>query len=282
MPSVPGVSHGFVRARGRRFHLAEAGEGPPLVLLHGWPQHWFEWREVIGPLAERYRVLCPDLRGFGWSDAPPHGYEKEALADDVVALLDALGVERFRLIGHDWGGWIGFLIALRAPERVERLMPLNVAHPFGGPNRGRTRAMWRFWYQAVIAAPLVGPRVVAGSRFLARWLGAGPAVWSEEEAGTFLGQFRDPARARASTLLYRSFLTRELRGLAAGRYRRLRLTTPTLLLYGTEDNVIRPAHIEGFEPYADAMAVEMVPGCGHFIVDERPQLVVERALSFLA
>src|SRR5215211_3302780 len=154
MPSVPGVSHRFVGARGLRFHMAEAGEGPPLVLLHGWPQHWFEWREVIGPLAERYRVLCPDLRGFGWSDAPPHGYEKEALADDVVALLDALGVERFRLIGHDWGGWIGFLIALRAPERVERLMPLNVAHPFGGPNRGRTRTMWRFWYQAVIAGRL--------------------------------------------------------------------------------------------------------------------------------
>jgi pimeloyl-ACP methyl ester carboxylesterase len=281
MPDVAGVTHLYVTARGLRFHVAEAGEGEPLVLLHGWPQHWFEWREVIGPLAERYRVLCPDLRGFGWSDAPPRGYEKEALAADVLALLDALGVGRFRLVGHDWGGWIGFLIALDAPERVERLMPLNVAHPFGGPSLARARAMWRFWYQAVIAAPLVGPRLVAGTAFLAHWLGAAPAVWSAHETEVFLGQFRERNRARASTLLYRSFLTRELRQLAAGRYRRQRLETPTLLLYGTEDNVIRPAHIEDYERQSADMRVELVPGCGHFIVDERPKLVVDRALSFL-
>jgi pimeloyl-ACP methyl ester carboxylesterase len=281
MPEVAGVAHRYVRARGIRFHVAEAGQGPAVVLLHGWPQHWFEWRRVIGPLAERFRVLCPDLRGFGWSDAPAHGYEKEALATDVLALLDAVGVERFRLIGHDWGGWIGFLIALREPERLERLIPLNVAHPFGGPSAARARAMWRFWYQAVIAAPLIGPRVVAGTSFLARWLGAGPSAWSEKETEVFLGQFREPDRARASALLYRSFLTRELRQLAAGRYRRARLHTPTLLLYGTADRVIRPAHIEGYERHTEDMTVELVPGRGHFIVDERPELVIDRAVSFL-
>ena len=161
MPDVAGVSHRFMLARGLRFHVAEAGDGPPLVLLHGWPQHWFLWRDVIAPLAASNRVVCPDLRGFGWSDAPAGGYEKENLAADVLAALDKLGVGRFRLMGHDWGGWVGFLICLSHPERVERFMPLNVAHPFGGIDLARARAMWRFWYQAVVAAPLVGPRAVA-------------------------------------------------------------------------------------------------------------------------
>ena len=101
MPHVDGVEHRFVDVNGLRMHVAEAGEGEPLVMLHGWPQHWYEWRHLIGPLSETRRVICPDLRGLGWTDAPPGGYEKENLASDVLALLDELGVDRFDLMGHD-------------------------------------------------------------------------------------------------------------------------------------------------------------------------------------
>src|SRR5919106_1697015 len=80
MPEVPGVEHRFVEANGLRMHVAEAGDGDPVVMLHGWPQHWYEWRHLIPPLAAQYRVICPDLRGLGWTDAPPRGYEKENLA----------------------------------------------------------------------------------------------------------------------------------------------------------------------------------------------------------
>lgn len=87
-------------------HVALAGpdDGPPLLLVHGWPQHWWEWRHVIPALAERFRVIAPDLRGFGWSEVPAGGYEKEQLASDMLALLDTLGIERVSWIGHDWGG----------------------------------------------------------------------------------------------------------------------------------------------------------------------------------
>src|ERR671916_187124 len=78
LPNVDGVEHRYIEARGLRFHVAEAGAGEPVVLLHGWPQHWYEWREVIGPLAAHYRVICPDLRGFGWSEAPPGGAPSRA------------------------------------------------------------------------------------------------------------------------------------------------------------------------------------------------------------
>ena len=89
-PPVEGVEHRYVEARGLRFHVAEAGppEADPLLALHGWPQHWYEWRRQIPALAEHYRVIVPDLRGFGWSDAPPDGYDKENMATDVLALID--------------------------------------------------------------------------------------------------------------------------------------------------------------------------------------------------
>ena len=92
LPSVPGIAHKRVRANGVELHVATAGEGPPVVLLHGWPQHWYCWRRMIGPLAERYSVLAPDLRGWGWSEAPPGDYSKATFAADIVALLGALVV----------------------------------------------------------------------------------------------------------------------------------------------------------------------------------------------
>lgn len=285
LPHVPGVRHAHHRAGDVRLHVAEAGDGPPLVMLHGWPQHWYEWRELIPPLSRRYRVLCPDLRGFGWSEAPPRGYDKETLARDILALLDELGVERFRLAGHDWGGWIGFLICLLAPERVERFLALNIAHPFSSLTPAAAATLWRFWYQWAIAAPILGRRVIGlGPRLgpVFRWVGAGDRAWDEEETRIFLDQFSEPERARASVLLYRSFATREMASVLGGRYRRERLVTPTLLLYGTGDKVVRPVHFADYERYADDMSVELVPGCGHFIVDERPELVLDRALRFFA
>src|SRR5437764_7218534 len=105
-PELPRVSaglrvqHRYVHVNGVRLHVAEAGSGSPLLLLHGWPQHWWCWRELIPPLAERHRVLAPDLRGWGWSGSPPGDYAKTTFAADVLALLEAEGLQRVKLIGH--------------------------------------------------------------------------------------------------------------------------------------------------------------------------------------
>jgi pimeloyl-ACP methyl ester carboxylesterase len=283
LPEVEGVEHRFVEVRGLRTHVAEAGEGEPVVMLHGWPQHWYEWRDLIPSLSRRYRVICPDLRGLGWTDAPPDGYEKEELASDVLALLDALEVGRVRLVGHDWGGWIGFLLCLREPDRFERHLALNILPPFLPLEARGFLSLWRFWYQWVIAAPGLGEwavRQVAAGNPVFRWVGAGAETWSEAERESFLGQFREPARARASVQYYRSFQLRELVPLVRGRYRRRRLRTPTRVVFGTDDRTMNPRGLEAARRGAEDLTVELVPGVGHFIAEERPDLVLDRALEF--
>jgi pimeloyl-ACP methyl ester carboxylesterase len=284
-PHIDGVSHRWVRARGLDFHVAEAGAGEDVVLcLHGWPQHWYEWRHLLPALADRHRVLAIDLRGFGWSDAPRDGYEKENLADDILALLDALGLERVKLVGHDWGGWIGFLLCLRAPQRFERYLALNILTPWIEFRQALPQA-WRFWYQQLILAPGIGYRLHRGGRFVPRVLvGASiqKSVWDEATLRSFADNLAEPERARAAVQMYRVFNLREVRPILRGRYARQRLTVPTRMLFGTGDAALRPELLAGYEDHADDMAVELVDDCGHFIVDEKPELVAERARAFFA
>ncbi len=281
LPSVPGVDHDVVETSRLRVHVARAGTaGPPLVLLHGWPQHWYCWRRVIPRFAERYRVICPDLRGLGWTDAPTRGYEKESLAEDVLALLDALELERVFLIGHDWGAHAGFLFCLHHPERVERYVALNDIHPWLRPSPRDVVHAWRLWYQWVLATPALGSWVVRHRpAFVKGLIKAWSAndVWTETELDVFANSLREPERARASTQYYRTFLLRELLPTLAGRYRKLRLRTPTLLLFGADDGVVRPHQLRGFERHADDMRLELIPGVGHFTPEEAPELVIDRA-----
>jgi pimeloyl-ACP methyl ester carboxylesterase len=286
LPSLPGVEHRYADAGGVRLHYAEAGSGEPVVCVHGWPQNWWEWRGIIPGLAERYRVICPDLRGFGWSDSPPRGYEKEQFAVDVAALLDSLGLRQVRLIAHDWGGVAGFILCVRRPDLVRQYLALNTGHLWPRMEGRRVPDLRRFWYQWVISAPVIGRLAV---QRLARLPGSqsyrvtgSNSAWSEEDTRIFLGQFAERARANASVQTYRAFVTRELAAMVRGRYRDSRLTVPTLWLHGADDPVIRPFMTQGTEPYADDLKVELVEGVGHFIADERPELVLERALSFFA
>jgi pimeloyl-ACP methyl ester carboxylesterase len=284
-PDIEGVTHHWVEARGLRFHYAEAGSGEDVVLcLHGWPQHWYEWRHLMPALADRYRVIALDLRGFGWSDAPPEGYEKENMADDVFAVLDALGIERVKLVGHDWGGWIGFLMALREPQRIERYLALNILPPWTSM-RAIAPHLWRFWYQWLILAPGLGYRLHRSGAFVPKVLVGASTThepWDEATLRVFGDNLAEPARARAAVQMYRVFNLHETMPIVRGRYATQKLTVPTRMLFGTDDTALRPEILAGYERHAEDMQVELVPGCGHFIADEMPDLVAARAREFFA
>jgi pimeloyl-ACP methyl ester carboxylesterase len=285
LPQVEGVSHHRVRVRGVELHYAEAGAGEDVVLcLHGWPQHWYEWRHLMPALADRHRVIALDQRGFGWSEATPQGYEKEELAADVLAFFDELGLERVKLVGHDWGGWIGFLLCLRAPQRFERYLAMNILPPWASI-RQMAPHLWRFWYQWLIASPGVGYQLHRSGKFVPKVLvGASErrGVWDQQTLHAFSDTFTEPARARAAVQMYRVFNLREMPAITKGRYAKAHLSVPTKLLFGTGDAALRHETLVGYERHAEQMEVEKVEGCGHFIADEMPDLVAARARDFLA
>jgi pimeloyl-ACP methyl ester carboxylesterase len=187
-------------------------------------------------LQDRYRLVMPDLRGHGWTDAPSGGYDKEQLATDLLGLLDALELPQVGLVGHDWGGWTGFLAALRAPERFRAFLALGIVHPFQRPTLGRALQSWRLAYQVGLSTPLVPELLLRSSpQLVEQVVAAGSTrreVFADGQARTYGEVLQDPARARASVLLYRSMVLREGLPVVLGRYRDRPLRVPTRLVVG--------------------------------------------------
>jgi pimeloyl-ACP methyl ester carboxylesterase len=284
MPAAPGAAHRWVAVHGARLHVAEYGptNGAPVLLLHGFPQHWLAWREVVAGAPAGLRLICPDLRGFGWSEQTAGGYDIDGLADDVVGLLDALGLARVGLVAHDWGAYIGFRLCVRDPERFTGYLALNMTHPWA-PHRVLVPNLWRMWFTAFLEYPVLGRAVLrhwpAFTRFLMRHQAADPSVWSATEIEEFT------AATRASAHAVQSMFWQYVVGMPAmlrGKQRGGRLTVPTVLLGGGRDPVISPAMLAGSEPYADDLTVRIVPGAGHFLPQERPAVVAEAVTELFA
>jgi pimeloyl-ACP methyl ester carboxylesterase len=241
------------------------------VLLHGWPQHWYLWRDVIPVVAPHARVIAPDFRGFGWSEVTEGGYERDQLKRDVLALLDALGVEEFTVAGHDWGGYVGFLLALEHPERVKGLLGLNVLPPWPARDRRVALDSWRFLYMPVLSTPGLGGWV--GRRF---GLGAIPEDAREAFASRLGGE-----RGHATERLYRSFLLRDAPRVFRGSWSPADLRVPTRLVFGQRDVVITTRAVEDAASQSDMIELELVADATHFVVDEKPELVADRLLGLL-
>ncbi|MBF6331576.1 alpha/beta hydrolase [Nocardia transvalensis] len=279
-PVIPGVRRTHITVRGVRFHVTEAGpvDGRPVVVLHGWPQHHYTYRHLLADPPAGLRIIAPDLPGYGWSGPPPHRWVKDEIAGDVLALLDSLGLGRVLLVGHDWGGYVGFLMVLREPQRFDGFLPLNIAHPWQTPRTFAPHA-WRFLlYQPLVAGP--GVPLQRHTRFLERVFRLGVTDHTEftpEVIRTYTDRFRDPSVARAATDTYRTFLLREIPRLP--RSRRPRATVPIRALFGTDDGAIHYALASPETADADDYTVEYVPNCGHFLPEERPTLLRHHLLA---
>ena len=280
MPDLAGVEHRDEVVDGVRLHYAEAGEGEPLVLLHGWPQHWWSWHELIGPLAERFRVIVPDIRGMGWSDAPRTGYSRERLTLDLLGLLDALGLERVRLVGHDWGLLIGYWTAFTRPERLERFVPMGGVHPWsaqGAPPRLFIRP-WHIYLLSTPGGEVWTRRFGIPEVALRTWRARGR--FTREEVEIYCSPLRRELSAHATTQRDRQIVLHDIPWFVRNSSR-LRLRVPTLHLNGADDPLTQLLP-DSWRGHADDMRFEAIPDCGHFLAEERPNEVLDRMLDFLA
>jgi len=275
-PPIGDVRRSFVTVRGVRFHVTEAGplDGRPVLALHGWPQHHWTYRDLLADPPPGLRIIAPDLPGYGWSGPPPHHWAKEDVVTDLVALMDALGLDRVLLVGHDWGGFLGHLLTLRVPERIDGYLALNIAHPWVPP-KVMARHAWRFlMYQPLIA--IAGVPVQRRTGFLDR-LYRGASEIDAQTARVYTERFRDPVVARTARDTYRTFLLHEIPRMArAGESRRS--TVPTRVLFGKNDAAIATELAAPETARADDYTLETVDS-GHFIADEHPELVRAKLIA---
>ena len=283
-PDIPGAAQRTVTIQSHDagpfdVHYYEAGDGPPVLLLHGWPQDAWCWRHVIPLLADRYRLIAPDLRGFGQTAAPAGGsYNGLTIGADAIALLDALEIDRAHLIGHDWGGFGAFAAAIAAPARIASLVVLNTSPPWLELS---PRLLWelrRSWYVFLLAA--WGESIVLERPSLIARMLRGDRIQdgiSRADAQGYAARLQRPESARATLLLYRSFVRSFRTVLIKRAFEDLRLIVPTRIVFGAADKALSPVVLRGIERHCDDVTVELVADSGHFIAEEKPELVAARA-----
>jgi len=286
-----------VSANGIRLHVAECGDGPLVVLLHGFPECWYAWRHQLVGLAERgYRAVAIDLRGYGDSDKPPRGYDLWTLAGDVAGLVPAMGEDRAAVVGHGWGGVVGWTVAALHPRRVNALVAVAAPHPLA-IRRAVVREPRAQGRALVAVAGFQLPRwperalcVDDGAgveRIMRAWAGAGWADTADFAGAT--AKYRAAARiagvAFCSMEYYRwavrSQLRAEGRRFAAAVARPVEV--PVLGLHGADDPWLLPRTAAASTPWAgERHTLEVLRGIGHFPHEERPALVTARIADFLA
>jgi len=279
-----------IRVDGVTLSCLIEGHGPLAVLLHGFPETSYAWRKQIPALAEHFRVVAPDLRGFGESDKPTRmrDYRIGHLTADVVGLIHALGEDRAHVVGHDWGGAVAFATAQAHPEAVERLTVINAPHPavFLREMRRFSRQLLRSWYILFFQLPRIPERALLRDRAarIARLLrnsAIGDAAFSEADLLEYRRAFSLPGAATASLSYYRA----AFRDIVAGRLSdpKRSIRAPTLLIWGEKDVALGIELTHGLERFIDAqLRVERVPNTSHWVNEERPELVNRLLIEFLS
>jgi len=266
-----------------RLHAVTGGEGPPLLLVHGWPQTWYAWRMLMPALARDFSVVAVDQRGIGLSGKPQGGYDTATLAGDLVALMDALGHPRFAVAGHDTGMWVGYALAADHPDRVGRLAVAEAAMPGVSPSPplfGSAQANDRLWHFAFNRLAEVNEQLIQGREDI--YFGFQFAKAANKLPDDVVRYYvdalaGDPGALRGSFAAYRA-----LDATIAQNERRKeqRLTLPVLGIGGAQG--IGEGAANTMKLAADDVQSVVIPGCGHYCLEEAPEEVVAALAAFLA
>ncbi|WP_328521096.1 alpha/beta fold hydrolase [Kribbella sp. NBC_00359] len=262
---------------GTTLEVADVGDGEPVLLLHGWPDSHEVWRHQITALGEAgYRTIAPDLRGFGQSDKPGTvaSYGMIQMVSDQIGLLDALGAGPAHVVGHDWGGAIGAVLAALSPERVASLTCLSVGHPAAFAAAG-WKQREKSWYMLLFQFPGIAERWLAADDF------ANLRNWSRHpDIDSVIARLRDPAALTASLAVYRAILPPE--SLTRSSTELPPIQVPTMGIWSSEDLAITEKALTGTAAFVDApWRYERINGIGHWAQLDAPDQVNALLLDFL-
>lgn len=267
-----------------RLHVVTEGSGPPVLLLHGFPEFWYSWRHQMKALAEAgFQAIAPDLRGYNLSDKPEGvaAYRIEKLAADIEGLLRGLGHERAHIVGHDWGGYLAFHLAAHRPDLVSRLVVLNGPHPkLMARELAKPGQLAMSWYILFFQLPKLPERLIstrAGmDRILRGWSASARAAFSDSDLDAYVAAIQQPGAVRAAINWYRAALRRPQLAL-----RMPKIQAPTLVLWGEDDKALGLGQLRGLEREARELRIVRFPGAGHWLQQERPREVSESIVTFL-
>lgn len=279
-----GWQHDHVETNGVRLHYVTQGEGPLVLLLHGFPEHWYSWRHQIAPLAEAgFRVVAPDMRGYNISDKPRRGYDIKNLTKDVRGLIRAFGEQSATIVGHDWGGVIAHQFPRDYPNACDRLIVMNA--PLVRSWYWGRRNFPNNTYALMMQVPGLAERrswsdIDETTHRVFQSVAADDDAFSAEDIDIFADALKQPGALSAAMRYYRNiywpnwFLT--------WPDRNLRVTCPTQFIWGREDRAVRLPFMEEAAEYVDDLQQVIIDNAGHWVQQEQPAQVTAAMLEFLA
>ncbi len=284
--TVEGFKEGFVETNGIQMHYVFAGTGSPVILLHGFPEHWYSWRHQIRALSEAgLCAIAPDLRGFGKTDKPDDGYDTNTLVKDISGLADGLGLKQFSVVGHDWGGPIAWLCAMHVPG-VERLAVANGPHPgIYAQNLVTTTQFFRSWYIYLFQIPGVAERLLRRDnyRFIRAMFKDGqrraPESITDDDIDKLVDAIKAPRALKSGLQYYRQNFWQN----PAETWRKIKkVSVPTSITWGMKDQALVPDTRKKLERWVDApLDLHIIEDAGHWIQQERPDEVNRILIEFL-
>ncbi len=276
------VTHHYANLSAVRMHYVTAGEGEPVVLLHGWPQTWYEWRDVIARLVPRYRIIAPDLRGLGDTSRPQTGYDKKTIAEDVWELVHGeLGIDKFFLVGHDWGGPVAYSLAAHHPDAVQKLAIVDVTVPGdGSPNISQGGKRWHHAFHQTLDMPeqlIEGREDIYLGWFYRNYAYRSDAI-DQTSIDEYLRCYRQPGALLAGFEYYRN-IPKDI-AYNSELIKRFKLPMPVLALGGAESWGRRMEVLESLKRVALDVRGGVIEESGHFVPEEQPEVLTNQLLAF--
>jgi len=280
------MEHLTVRANGAAFHVARTGTGPPLWLLHGWPEFWLTWEPVMARLADRFTLYAPDLRGFGDSDKPDGPFGPDQHAADMLALMDALGVKQVGIVGHDVGGAVMQPFARHAPERIAGLFFFDFVYPGIGARMAEPERLNNIWYQSFHQTEMA-PLLVGATRASCRaYIGHFLKAWSHRKDAfddvieAFTDNFMKPGNLAGGFAHYRAAHAGRVKMMKGEALPLPPIALPTCVRWTERDPLFPYAWTDRLDETFGDLDLAMFQGVGHFPHREDPDRASAEIAAF--